>query len=386
MENTGNARVKRRARILVDGHLQCGKCGEWKPANDEHFVGEKSKKFGLSGTCRACHPKKARHKKVDAQTVTADGLKLCSRCRAHKPATSEFFGSGGRRRTFASRCLACERERRPAAKRGVAPDAGRLYPDGTKWCSRCREFKPATSEFFHNNKQNSTGYAYHCKACCAEKSRVVRQVPRVELPVTAVRRCSKCEQVFPATQEFFYASARTSAGLTPRCRSCCREDVSRRRAQKPEVVREGRRRYWEKRGEALNLSRRARRKGDEEYARADRERQRAYRGSRVFSVKIYGLRRRVLRDAPWCSTHLTYHELKAIYNAQDGRCAYCRRDLEYLKWEPDHIIPLSRRELGPTSEVGNIACACRKCNRNKSSKTLGEWSGRWYRLLPPARS
>lgn len=41
----------------MTGKRQCGKCGEIKPLDADHFVKNKSCRFGLAGTCKVCRRK-----------------------------------------------------------------------------------------------------------------------------------------------------------------------------------------------------------------------------------------------------------------------------------------------------------------------------------------
>lgn len=43
----------------------------------------------------------------------------------------------------------------------------------TKQCNKCNEIKPIAD--FPRNKSNSSGYAYECKSCMAERARIRRQ-------------------------------------------------------------------------------------------------------------------------------------------------------------------------------------------------------------------
>jgi 5-methylcytosine-specific restriction endonuclease McrA len=65
---------------------------------------------------------------------------------------------------------------------------------------------------------------------------------------------------------------------------------------------------------------------------------------------------------------LSASEVKAVIAAANGMCEYCGREASL---ELDHIVPVSR---GGKSEIGNMAAACRKCNRSKSDKLPDEWA------------
>lgn len=56
--------------------------------------------------------------------------------------------------------------------------------------------------------------------------------------------------------------------------------------------------------------------------------------------------------------------------ARDGeRCCYCGQPAAIL--EIDHVIPVAR---GGGSDDGNLAVACKPCNRAKGTKLLTEWT------------
>src|SRR6056300_1621378 len=43
--------------------------------------------------------------------------------------------------------------------------------DNQRQCSRCKEWKQATNEFFGKNKKSSLGLLSHCRNCVCEKTR-----------------------------------------------------------------------------------------------------------------------------------------------------------------------------------------------------------------------
>ena len=51
-------------------------------------------------------------------------------------------------------------------------------------------------------------------------------------------------------------------------------------------------------------------------------------------------------------------------------CAYCGIELSSANISVDHVVPLSVREI---NHIGNYIGCCRKCNSNKSSKSLEEF-------------
>lgn len=57
-----------------------------------------------------------------------------------------------------------------------------------------------------------------------------------------------------------------------------------------------------------------------------------------------------------------------VFKRDDFTCRYCGTKDAHL--ECDHIHPVSR---GGSSDLSNLATACRRCNRSKSNLTIGEW-------------
>lgn len=59
--------------------------------------------------------------------------------------------------------------------------------------------------------------------------------------------------------------------------------------------------------------------------------------------------------------------LREIFAAENGKCHYCKTDLELTgTWEVDHKMP---RALGGGNERVNLVAACMPCNRAKKDKT-----------------
>jgi len=63
-------------------------------------------------------------------------------------------------------------------------------------------------------------------------------------------------------------------------------------------------------------------------------------------------------------------EFMALFEAAGWECAYCGCALDSDSVTADHIIPLSR---GGSSDIDNIAPACRSCNSRKHDKTADEF-------------
>jgi 5-methylcytosine-specific restriction endonuclease McrA len=67
------------------------------------------------------------------------------------------------------------------------------------------------------------------------------------------------------------------------------------------------------------------------------------------------------------SPGVTHTQWRAILAFYGDRCAYCGAG---DRIERDHIVPVTR---GGLHEPTNVVPACRRCNRDKRDRLLGEW-------------
>src|ERR1017187_2908304 len=73
-------------------------------------------------------------------------------------------------------------------------------PNILKRCCTCEQFLPATTEYFHADHRASSGFISQCRKCRQLKR---RKTPLPEVMEEGQKRCTKCNEVFPATLEFF---------------------------------------------------------------------------------------------------------------------------------------------------------------------------------------
>lgn len=75
----------------------------------------------------------------------------------------------------------------------------------------------------------------------------------------------------------------------------------------------------------------------------------------------------------------TLQEVKAIKNAWNNKCAYCRmKPAETI----DHVHPLTK---GGSNNPNNLVPACFSCNSSKGKKSIWEWNPWWAYSLSRIR-
>lgn len=204
-----------------------------------------------------------------------------------------------------------------------------------------------------------------------------------EVSLTFFKKCSKCEVGYPRSLQFFSRSSRTEDGWRCHCKSCVSIYNREYRKQNAEAIAADQRRYREENAERKKELSRAWYQRNSDLVKAKtaahkaehKEKHKRYaekaRKKHWLKRKLREANRRAAKrggSAPFmpCDDPAT---LWAMYEDQDGLCAYCETPL-FGKFHIDHMLPLSR---GGPHEWLNFALACATCNLEKQDKTPEEF-------------
>lgn len=216
------------------------------------------------------------------------------------------------------------------------------------------------------------------------------------------KRCTKCQNEFPATVEFFSPRADVEGGLTSWCRECLRVRARARMAERrandpdfrrrqneacnrlyhevykhrPDTKERGREamRRWRQRPENLSKERDRMRalRSDPEFRAAENLKKRAAIKQESYRLsRRAGQQRYKARKLNATGSH-TKDDILRQYSAQHGLCWWCGESAGE-DWQADHLVPLSR---GGSNAPENIVIACRHCNQSKNNRLPHEWIGR----------
>ena len=158
------------------------------------------------------------------------------------------------------------------------------------------------------------------------------------------RTCTICNNVYPATLEYFYRSTKGKYGLRGNCKVChCKNQQEKMNKMTPQA------RYEFKRAEA--------KRNRHTYREASRKRVAKERG--------------------------VYHEKwteKQLHETYGTDCYICNKAIDFdaprvgpgseLSSWPDHVIPVSR---GGEDTIRNVRPCHRKCNQLKYTMTYDEF-------------
>lgn len=267
-----------------------------------------------------------------------------------------------------------------------------------KKCAKCKVEYPLTAEHYHRHAGNKSGFHSRCKTCILDEMYPGTREKKAELSkleAQGLKRCAMCDEVKPATVEYFSRDSRRDLGLQPKCKACNKAyrqaNIEHRiRTQKEwyrlnvDAVRE---RAKARRSETIHAQRlyNARnrdriRKRSRAYRERKKEQLREYnrmyrRNNKHIFVAKDNRRAARKRELP---CNFTGHHWQICLEYWHGCCAVCGNQLRDLfgDVEPhaDHWIPLSYKGSdNPGTVASNIVCLCSQCNLSKNDKDAKEW-------------
>lgn len=158
------------------------------------------------------------------------------------------------------------------------------------------------------------------------------------------------------------------------CTQECKQELKRRydRERYPEIAAEVIERAcgWQRANSARKSAYDAAHREANKARIAERKKAHALRNPPAKAAGVLKAARRRARKLANGSYRVSERDLRRLYARHEARCAYCRTRIAWQKTEWDHIIPIAR---GGSHGIGNLAPACRECNRSKAWKFLTEW-------------
>lgn len=144
--------------------------------------------------------------------------------------------------------------------------------------------------------------------------------------------------------------------------------LDRYRAEHRDELRAKAREYREKNREII-------RERNKQWAREDRKNNPNKKHKRSREVILNQTRNRRARKIG-AEGKYTTKDVNALFKAQGGKCATCKTHIRHageLKFEIDHVVPLSR---GGSNWPSNLALSCKRCNRAKRDLMPEDWAAK----------
>lgn len=192
------------------------------------------------------------------------------------------------------------------------------------------------------------------------------------------KRCTKCQQDYPATTDYFPPNKLGKYGVGAECRPCMRlryAEYRKRNAAKvaantrayhkahPEWSRETKRRHYDRHRDKVIAKSKKYREQTPNYWKLSQGKEAAKSATR----------RARKRNAPG---KFTVKDIRRKLSIQRGRCFYCHHLLGG-QFQVDHYIPLSR---GGSNWPDNIVIACTECNLTKGDRMPGDFVERFLNV------
>jgi hypothetical protein len=313
-------------------------------------------KFGRSAQCKECYNKQ-RRKRVPE--TLPEGFKRCSKCKEVKP-YSEFHRAASSKDGYRSNCKQCVIE---ATGRAYTPKE--IVPEGLKRCSKCRELYPATDEYFKKASKRKSGLDSRCKSCAAECTR------NWYADTIEERREYNRKRYWadPETQRILSRQWYRQNKKRHRAQSIQWREANRERARELE-----RQRYLANRQAYIEKSRQWRKENYERYREYNQRWNESNPEKAAAIRKSVDIRRRArLRELP---DDFSIKDWQVALEYWGHKCAVCgRSDDDDLTLAADHWIPLSHPDC-PGTVPTNIIVLCNGkngCNNIKHNRMPDIW-------------
>lgn len=261
-----------------------------------------------------------------------------------------------------------------------------------KRCCTCKNFFPATPEYFPRQKSSKDGLKAVCKPCQLAYNHAYHASHRKEISeqrkeyyqknAEHLRQYSaQWREENPEKVQEFLVKYKASGGIRRskvRYRAAHRERIQQYQRQWHEEHREEQKEYnarykTEHREERLQYYRMR----HAQHRVRLREEQRKYRRTEHGRIKhlAHENNRRARKIA--IGGTLTLEQIQTKLKAQQYKCYYCgakfvRRDGKYA-YHLEHTIPLSRLESHPRHDINYVVLACPPCNFKKNNRLPHEF-------------
>ena len=246
-----------------------------------------------------------------------------------------------------------------------------MFHDTTppKICTKCKQSKPSTTEFFSRKKSAPGGLREQCKDCQRAYTRIYYAANKKRINQATREWTERNRERKKRTDRNWYLANKGRRKETVRAWLTTNRERDRERRRLYRGANLEKRKEYEQTWYIANSGRLKEHR--RQYRAINKEKidnqQRNWRLANPDKMRAKHMRRRALRENAEGSHGAD--DIKRQYDAQKGRCYYCRKKVGE-KYHVDHVIPLAR---GGSNDPSNLVIACPSCNTSKQDKPPHEW-------------
>lgn len=248
----------------------------------------------------------------------------------------------------------------------------------TRICSKCEQEFPLTAEYFHRGKACKYGFKSECKECIKQKRKQYYEDHQ-----ECIKQKSKQyyedhkDEEKQRSKQYQDAHKDEKKQRNKQYQEVHKDELKQQRKQYNEARKQCYKDLYEAHKDELN-QRYKQYYESHKYEISQRKKQyNSTEQGRLLHRIALSKRRSLKRSVPG---QLTSTQIQQKLKAQKYRCYYASCNHAKFKKENgkyvyhmDHTIPLSRSDYGPRNDVNYVVLACPSCNLRKNDKLPHEW-------------
>lgn len=245
-----------------------------------------------------------------------------------------------------------------------------------KTCSKCKEEKPLTTEYFSTRKDSMDGFRGVCKDCRSEHGAKYYKENKKYIAERRKKHREENKEYYKERNKVYYKENKEY--LIERNIKYYEENKESVVERKKLYYKENKKRiaiknklYYEKNRESVIETNKRYREKNKEHLQ---ERARQYRKENLHAIRINNQRRKAIKKK--LSHTLTVEQWDEIKSHFNNSCSYCGMTEEMHMKEfseslhQEHFIPLNK---GGEYTHNNIVPSCKTCNSSKHDKNFFGW-------------
>ena len=254
-----------------------------------------------------------------------------------------------------------------------------MKADQERKCSKCNVLYPLTDEYFSVREDKGVKrYRRNCRLCAKQHRKKYYEDNKEDVLMKGRIWKQNNKERRRDTHKTYYENNREA--ILEKCREYYHNTKDKTRERKRQYRIANREHRNKRRKERYLLNKEKEKTNQKEWYVQNKtkhyENGQKWRANNKEKTSQHRSKRRALVNGS--KVHYTAKDVTRVYHHHRGRCFYCGEKIS-KNYHIEHIIPLSR---GGSNGCGNITIACIVCNSKKGQKYIMEWKLQNKRIAP----